>query len=356
MSLQHCEEGRFVRLKPSSSHKLMITLLLLFMMTLLCIIFLAQQTQAVKIASFNIQVFGQTKLSKPDVVQTLLKITAMYDLIFIMEVRDSSNTTIPEFTRQLNNFIPSNSVKYQFQVSDPLGRTTSKEQYAFLYKPDVIKFVKTIQYTDVNNWFERPPFIFTFELVALPGQTFAMLGCHIKPTDAVAEMSHLVDVFNYYQNEAFASNTIICGDFNAGCSYVSTSDWSNITLRTDTRFKWLINDTMDTTVASSVCPYDRFVVPQSMADKSILKSGSKYEISQVAIFRFDEQFGLNSTFAPTVSDHYPIEMTIRVVNTSSGISPKVSQSTRVSAATHSTFSRILFAILVLILGCLGWPT
>ncbi|KAG2388494.1 hypothetical protein C9374_000658 [Naegleria lovaniensis] len=335
-----------------------VTMLSIFLFAHLLSSILAQQqqlaTQSIKISSFNIQVFGQTKMSKPEVVQTLLKITSMYDLIFIMEVRDSSNTTIPEFTRQLNNFIPSTSVKYQFQISEPLGRTSSKEQYAILYKPNIIKFVKTLQYLDVNNWFERPPFLFVFELVALPSQIFSLLGCHIKPTDAVAEMNHLVDVFNSYQNEAFANQTIMCGDFNAGCSYVTSSDWNSISLRTDsTRFKWLINDTTDTTVATSECPYDRFVVPTSMAQNNILKLGSKYEISQVAsVFRFDERLGLNSTFAATVSDHYPIEMTIqvRVATTSSSGGPKVSQSTpRVVSSTTRSLSLSLFIILVIVM-------
>ena len=110
----------------------------------------------IKIASFNIQVFGQTKISKPDVVDILLRIVSAYDLIFIMEVRDSTNSTIQDFTSQLNNY--TKSFRYDFQLSDRLGRTSSKEQYAFLYNPQKVKFIKTLQYNDVNDWFERPPF------------------------------------------------------------------------------------------------------------------------------------------------------------------------------------------------------
>ena len=57
----------------------------------------------------------------------------------------------------------------------------------------------------------------------------------------------------------FKQDSIIGGDFNAGCSYVHKNDWDRIRLRCDERFKWLIGDNADTTVATdSQCPYDRF--------------------------------------------------------------------------------------------------
>uniref|UniRef100_H0V4D4 Uncharacterized protein n=1 Tax=Cavia porcellus TaxID=10141 RepID=H0V4D4_CAVPO len=52
-------------------------------------------------------------------------------------------------------------------------------------------------------------------------------------------------------------DVILMGDFNAGCSYVTSSQWSSIRLRTNPAFQWLIPDTADTTVTSTHCPYDR---------------------------------------------------------------------------------------------------
>lgn len=50
---------------------------------------------------------------------------------------------------------------------------------------------------------------------------------------------------------------VLLGDFNAGCSYVSGSDWQQIRIFTDKTFHWLITDAADTTVSQTVCPYDR---------------------------------------------------------------------------------------------------
>ena len=57
----------------------------------------------------------------------------------------------------------------------------------------------------------------------------------------------------------FLSNQdiIIAGDFNADGDYVGSSDWEQISLRSDRRFAWLIGDTADTTVGSTDYSYDR---------------------------------------------------------------------------------------------------
>lgn len=50
---------------------------------------------------------------------------------------------------------------------------------------------------------------------------------------------------------------MLMGDFNADCSYVTSSEWSSIRLRTSSTFQWLIPDSADTTATSTNCAYDR---------------------------------------------------------------------------------------------------
>ena len=50
---------------------------------------------------------------------------------------------------------------------------------------------------------------------------------------------------------------MLMGDFNADCSYVTSSQWSSIRLRTSSTFQWLIPDSADTTATSTNCAYDR---------------------------------------------------------------------------------------------------
>jgi len=265
-------------------------------------------------ASFNIQVLGAKKIGKPEVLQNLLKILSRYDLVFVQEVRDSSDSAFHTLASDLNAYTAKSTGKrYNYVLSERLGRSNSKEQYGVLYNEELIKLEKTIQYNDVNNWFERPPYTFVFTLktadAALKSTQFAILGCHVKPTDAVNEISHLRDVFDSFKGEKFYNNQMIMGDLNAGCSYVSKTKMQTITLRTDTRFSWLIPDSADTTVASGDCPYDRFIVLKTMDDAKIA-SGSSFQISNVGVFKFDSAYGLSTAEAALVSDHYPIELSL----------------------------------------------
>ena len=52
-------------------------------------------------------------------------------------------------------------------------------------------------------------------------------------------------------------NAIIAGDMNADCGYLSKTALSETLLKTDERFRWIIGDEVDTTVAASDCSYDR---------------------------------------------------------------------------------------------------
>ena len=95
------------------------------------------------------------------------------------------------------------------------------------------------------------------------------------------------------------------GDFNAGGSYVGASHWPGIPLRRDaSRFSWLIPDHLDTTVAGGTnAAYDRVVAADG--------ASAAVEPGSGAVFRFDSEFGLSSDLALRVSDHFPVEVTLR---------------------------------------------
>ena len=48
--------------------------------------------ETLRIGAFNIQVFGVTKASKPEVMDVLADIIRTYDIIAIQEIRDKSQT------------------------------------------------------------------------------------------------------------------------------------------------------------------------------------------------------------------------------------------------------------------------
>ena len=59
-------------------------------------------------------------------------------------------------------------------------------------------------------------------------------------------------------NLTFFQDVLIAGDFNSGCDYWVPDDHINSAIRTN--FKWHIDDFTDSTVGSTDCPYDRYVM------------------------------------------------------------------------------------------------
>lgn len=267
-------------------------------------------SQNLTIMAWNVQVFGVTKMSNQAIVSVLVPTFRKYDISLIQEIRDSSGTAIQSLLTQINNcsYTISPCPQFGLVLSDRLGPTTSKEQYGFFYRLDNPKFSINItniyQYPDPNYiYFQRPPFNVRF---SVNNFNFTLSAIHTQPTNAVFEIDKLVDVYdNISQTQLmnYETKVIILGDFNAGCSYVSSSQWSSIRLRNQTRFTWFFNDNTVTNVVLS-CPYDRMVATSGILQKFV--NGS------AMVDRYDITFGLNQSTALTVSDHFPITITLNV--------------------------------------------
>ena len=114
--------------------------------------------ETITIASFNIQVFGQTKASKPEVMAILAEIISDFDIVAIQEIRDTSGTAI----EQLESSVDALGTDYSYIIGTHLGRTSSKEQYAYLYRTQTIEPLDSYTFDDVTDIFHREPFIAYF--------------------------------------------------------------------------------------------------------------------------------------------------------------------------------------------------
>ncbi|XP_071826107.1 deoxyribonuclease-1-like [Apostichopus japonicus] len=251
-----------------------------------------------KLAAFNIQVFGQSKIGKADVMSDLVQILKRYDITLIQEIRDSAQTAIDVLLDQLN---AETGNAYSKVISGRLGRSSSKEQYCFFYKHSIFSVVKDDTFTDSSDIFEREPYSVKFRHGST-GRQFVLSGLHAKPDDAVAEIDAMVEVYEDIKSTFSTSDVIMMGDFNADCTYVSSSDWANIDLRQDSRFYWPLGDSVDTTVKSTHCAYDRFVTAGSMTSLS----------SSASVYYFDSRMNLATSDPADISDHYPIEITVNL--------------------------------------------
>ncbi|XP_062400679.1 deoxyribonuclease gamma-like isoform X3 [Sardina pilchardus] len=247
-----------------------------------------------KICSFNIQSFGESKISKPEVVDVIIQCIARCDIMLIMEIKDSRELAFPQLMMKLNSRYSSRRNEYDFVISDRLGRKAYKEQYAFIYRKRSVSIKDVYQYPDLQTGdedvFAREPFIVWFSSP--------------KTEAAVREIDELFDVFEDVQQQWTSENVIIMGDFNAACGYVPKRQWNNIRLRSDSSFLWLTDDSVDTTVKQSTnCAYDRVVLHGERMIQAI-------KPSSMEVFDFKTEYGLTDQQALAVSDHFPLGFTM----------------------------------------------
>ncbi|NXW36998.1 DNSL2 protein, partial [Phaetusa simplex] len=277
----------------SSSMGTMALALALLTTTLLC-----PATATLRIGAFNIQAFGDTKMSDEGVAGIIVSILRRYDVVLVQEVRDSDLSAVTQLMEQLNS---ASTSPYDYEISSPLGRDNYKEMYLFIYRTDIVSVVDTYQYEDPQDVFSREPFILRVSAPQTKVEEFVLVPLHSAPHDAVAEIDALYDVYLAIINKWGTDNIIFLGDFNADCAYVQPSDWSSIRLRASEVFKWLIPDGTDTTVGKSDCTYDRIVVCGAKLKRSIVPNSA-------AIYNFQRALQLEQEEALAVSDHYPVEV------------------------------------------------
>ncbi len=171
----------------------------------------------IRVATFNIQIFGREKLSKPDVMDVLARIVRQFDVVAIQEVRARDDDILPRFVELLN----STGRKYDFVIGPRLGRTSSKEQYAFVFDQETMEVDRTQLYTinDPTDVLHREPFVAWFRARAAPSDqafTFSLMNVHTDPDEVAEEVNWLDDVFRAVQSDSRQEDdALLLGDFNA---------------------------------------------------------------------------------------------------------------------------------------------
>ncbi|KAM6423785.1 deoxyribonuclease-1-like 2 isoform 5-T5 [Liasis olivaceus] len=268
---------------------------------LLRLALLLHAAEALRICAFNIRSFGDTKLSDQSISKIIVKILSRYDIILVQEVRDADLSAVRELMERLNR---ASKYSYDYVSSESLGRENYKEMYLFLYRTKSFSLVDEYQYPDPDSTFSRPPFIVKFAASGSKESELVLVPLHTSPSQAVAEIDALYDVYLKIIDKWETDNIMFLGDFNADCNYVGKKDWNSIRLRTSEVFNWLIPDDTDTTVGNSDCAYDRIVVSGSRLRKWIEPKSAK-------VFDFQRAFKLSQEEALAISDHFPVEVGLK---------------------------------------------
>jgi deoxyribonuclease-1-like protein len=249
-----------------------------------------REAASVRLASFNIQVFGRTKLDKPEVMQVLAETVRKFDLVAIQEVRSTTDDILPRFVEMIN----STGRHYDFVIGPRLGRTNSKEQYAFVFDTQTIEVDRSSIYTvdDRDNLFQRPPLVSSFRVRGPPPDqafTFTLIDIHTEPDEAEAEINALAQVYRAVRNDGRGEDDIILmGDLNADEKKFGL-------LKQLPNISWVISGVPTNTRGSKT--YDNIIFDRAATVEYTGRAG---------VFDIMREYNLTLNQALEVSDHFPI--------------------------------------------------
>ncbi|NRA67654.1 MAG: hypothetical protein HRU19_24445 [Pseudobacteriovorax sp.] len=247
------------------------------------------QASSHRITAFNVQIFGRAKMAKPLPAQILPEIMTRSQLTFLQEIRDKSDKAI----NQLMDTIHETHPNYDLLLSPALGRTRSKEKYAYIYDSSLLRPVTSFVLEDPDDVFEREPYVALWEDTT--GAHLVTIGIHVKPSAVPEELAHLAS-YAERLSKLGLSHILILGDLNADCRYLEPDE--PFILPNLSYFTSLIDNSIDTTTTATDCTYDRFLASPDLTD----------DVSDGDIFDHQSYFGLSLEESRLISDHYAIEL------------------------------------------------
>jgi endonuclease/exonuclease/phosphatase family metal-dependent hydrolase len=234
------------------------------------------------------QIFGVSKMAKPEAALILADIVSQADLTAVQEVRSRDIAPVIEFMRLL-------PPKYAYVLGPREGRSSSKEQYWVIFDSAKLRLVDERTWADPDDIFERNPLGVYFQ--TKDTFDFILIDNHIQPSNALREISALPEVVKYYQELWGETDVILAGDFNADGSYYDETALD--ALFPEAEYRIIITNDYDTTVAAGDNTYDRIIITASAIEDYADACG---------VIRFEEAYDFTGlTIEPRhVSDHYPV--------------------------------------------------
>jgi deoxyribonuclease-1-like protein len=232
----------------------------------------------IRIATFNIQIFGQAKMAKPQVMGYIVDIVDDYDIVAIQEIRSLEQNVIPTLVAMLG------PEHWDFRISARLGRTVSKEQYAYVYRRDRVTMGPCWIVDDPGDRLHREP----FACEATAGRfDFLLLNIHTDPDEVETEINALDDVL--VAALAIEGDAILLGDLNASPSeFDELGELPGIT--------WIVPDGIPTNTRGTKT-YDNLV---------FIGSEVREFTGQGGVLDFPAVFGIDLEQALAISDHLPV--------------------------------------------------
>jgi endonuclease/exonuclease/phosphatase family metal-dependent hydrolase len=263
----------------------------------------ARQGNTIRIASFDIQAFGPTKLGKPLVMKTLVDLLRRFDVIALQEIRSPRDDQLPRLVEQLNGTGAASQAgkldlrHYDFVIGPRQGPDEAEEQFAFVFDAASVSIDRSTVYTvdDPGRRMERDPLVASFQVRGPKDDeafTFTLVNVRVAADRTSQELTALAEVCRAVRSvsvqDRLEDDIILLGNFNA-----------------DDRHLGLLGQLPNSvTVLSSIPTNTRGT---KMFDNIVFNRLATTEFTgRAGVVDLMHDFSLSMSQALEVSDHLPI--------------------------------------------------
>ncbi len=255
---------------------------------------------AIRIASFNIQVFGESKSSKPEVMQQLAAVFLQFDVVAVQEIRGDPKVPIERLLREISR----QGGRYRAVHGPPIGRTSQTECYGFVWDQERIDVIENSDFLvdDPLDRMHRQPMVASFQTRVAPVDSrlpfrFTLINVHTDPDEVRGdtpenELNVLDDVFRSVRNYEYETNGeddfFLLGDLNVDVKG----------LRELGQIPGMVSliGNVPTNTRQTKC-YDHMLIDSGVTTEFLHRSG---------VLNLERFFGIDQAAALKISDHYPV--------------------------------------------------
>jgi deoxyribonuclease-1-like protein len=252
-------------------------------------------TDTIRIATFNLNIFGEKKVSDRQVMDYLVQICRHFDIIAVQEIRSQHQNVLTLLVDALN----ADGSHYEYVIGPRLGRTSSKEQYAYIFDAVSVEVDRNKVYTlqDDDDLLHREPLVATFRVRGPKPEeafTFNLVNVHVDPDEIDRELDVLDDAFLNVRNFEYLDGSqeddvILLGDLNVNDKH----------LRELGRVKgiaWVVTGKQYTNVLRTA-QYDNILFDGQRTAEFTSRGG---------VFDFGREYSLTNEQVLLISDHFPV--------------------------------------------------
>ncbi len=184
----------------------------------------ANQLPTVRIATFSLEGFGESKIKKAAVVETIARMIRQFDVIALQHIQSKQQNIVPELLDRVNQ----SDRRYDYCIGPRVGSQPNQQQYAFLFDTDRIETDRQQLYTidDPQSLVEFDPLVGWFRCKAVPTDkafTFSLVNLRLDPLANDRELKLLPDLIRSVRQDGRSEDDIILvGNFGFSDSEMSS--------------------------------------------------------------------------------------------------------------------------------------